>query len=69
MDELEVIQTLRGELTELDHILAARAQLLEGFKGMGVNIVQEKAMKLRSQVRRVNRLLQLLGVTERKEGL
>jgi hypothetical protein len=48
---------INGEVRELLNMLEARKQLDAGFKGMGYNILQEKAMRLTSQIRRVERLL------------
>lgn len=48
---------LRAEVFELLTILEAQAQLAAGFKGMGVNIVIEKAGKLAGQRRRLQKLL------------
>ena len=48
---------LRMEVVNLLNILSARRLLDEGFKGMGYNILQEKAGLLKSQIRRIERLL------------
>jgi hypothetical protein len=48
---------INGEVRELLNMLEARKQLDAGFKGMGYNILQEKAMRITSQIRRVEKLL------------
>ena len=48
---------LRMEVRDLLNILTAKQALADGFKGMGYNILQETAGRLRSQVRRIERLL------------
>lgn len=54
------IRQLIDEVDELLNILDAKEQLDRGFKGMGVNIVGEKAGRLPSQRRRVRKLLSAL---------
>lgn len=54
------VDALLVEVQELTKALLARQALERGFKGMGVNIAQENAARIPSQVRRVLRELERL---------
>ena len=54
------VDALLVEVQELTNALLARQALERGFKGMGVNIMQENAARVPSQVRRVLREFDLL---------
>lgn len=50
-------QQLRAEVADLLDIIEAQRTLERGYIGMGKNIMQEKAGRYLSQVRRIRRLL------------
>ena len=49
---------LKAEVSELFDIMEARKTLDAGFIGMGKNIMEEKAGRLLSQIRRIKKLLE-----------
>ena len=58
---MHTLEALIAETIELLNILEAKKQLDAGFKGMGVNILIEKAYRLPSQIRRVRRQIDELS--------
>ncbi len=52
-------QRLLAEVAYLLDILEAREILNKGFIGMGKNIMQEKAGRYTSQIRRIRKLLEM----------
>jgi hypothetical protein len=57
-----------GEACEVVACLSAQERLDAGFRGMGHNIVQEKAAQLRMSIRDLRRALERLGLIEAEGG-
>ena len=58
MTEAQYILQLEGAIMEIHNCVEARRQLDAGFKSMGYNILQEKAGKLHSEIRRAKKIIE-----------